>query len=88
VTGGALISLAVHMILTITMVFAWNMGVAGAAAANVLSRILQVHTYAYTPLHTYAYTRLLHAAANVLSRILQVHTYAYILISIYRWHLC
>jgi Na+-driven multidrug efflux pump len=37
----------VHMILTITMVFAWNMGVAGAAAANVLSRILQVHTDAY-----------------------------------------
>ena len=39
-----MISLAVHMILTITMVFAWNMGVAGAAAANVLSRIVQVHT--------------------------------------------
>lgn len=37
-----MISLAVHLLLTILMVFAWSLGIAGAALAAVLSRVVQL----------------------------------------------
>ena len=42
VTGGAVVGLLAHVLLTLVLVFAWDLGLTGAALAGVVSRAVQL----------------------------------------------